>query len=732
MSDDYFNKGPDQPEYSRQPPSPDPSPVKTPPAKKSFLGMSPVVRKRIIITMVSIVLVAGLAYFIYLIMGLPDLTDLENVNPAQATQIYSADGKVIHELFTYSRVWLPFEKIPDHVVEATLATEDRVFYDHWGIHLKRIIKPIIVNLLSMSYQEGFSTISMQVARNLYVKKIGFEQSITRKLREILTALQVERTYSKQEILEMYLNLSYFGEGSVGAFYGIQNAAKNYFNKDANELTIDEGAFLIGVLKGPSNYSPKRHPERALARRNLVLYNMKICDYLAPTVYDSLKALPIVTNEWQNKGVVAPYFTEYVRQQLNAKQEELDINVYEDGLNVYTTLNTMHQAVIDSTIKKQLPIVQERVTKSLQPWKKKYEVSDSTFAEKSKVQIAFMAVDHSNGHILAMVGGRDFDESKFNRAVQAKRQPGSTFKPFLYATALDNGWTPVDKLINQPVVLTNPDGTRWTPENFDRTFGGLTTLREGLKRSLNLIASRLILEIGPRNVADYAKRIGISTEVRPYPSLAMGSSDVILKDMVTSFGVFANQGVRVEPVAILRIEDRHGNVLWEHRPNRVEVLNRSTAYILSDMLEDVINLGTGGSTRWKWKFQAPAAGKTGTTNDYSDAWFMGFTPRLTAGVWVGLDDHMLKLGRLGTGSETALPFWAQFMKTIYDTLDIPQEKFIQPPGIITLNICNESGEVATNFCPNVINNEVFKSDSHPAESCPLHPGVTSKKRYKVVY
>lgn len=670
-----------------------------------------------------------LGYFIYLIVGLPDLTDLENVNPAQATRIYSLDGQVIHELFTHNRIWTSYDQIPEHVIQAALATEDRDFYSHWGINLKRVPIPVIVNLMSLSYKQGFSTISMQVARNLYVKRIGFERSINRKLREIMTALQIERTYSKKEILEMYLNVSYFGRGT----YGIESAAQRYFSKDARDLTIDEGAFLIGILKGPGAFAPEKYMDRAIQRRNVVLHNMVSFQYLSRATYDSLKTLPILTREWQGSSAQAPYFAEYVRQQLNELQSQLHVNVYEDGLNVYTTLDTRYQAAMDSAIRRMMPELQERVRARLKEWKRENEVPDSVFDEKSKVQIAFVALNHKNGNILAMVGGRDFEESKFNRAVQARRQPGSTFKPFLYAAAIDNGYTPVDKLLNQPVVLTNPDGTRWTPENFDKTFGGLTTLHEGLKRSLNLIAARLILEIGPQVVVDYAKRMGISTPLRPYPSLAMGSSDVIPLDMVSAFGVFANEGIRVEPVSILRIEDRYGNLLYENHPKRTEALNRATAYIITNLLEDAVNHGTGGSLRWKYNWYAPAAGKTGTTNDYTDAWFMGYTPLLTAGVWVGLDDRVLKLGRAQTGAGAALPFWAEFMKTLYKDLKLPEETFKQPPEVITLRICEDSGKIATNFCPHVIEKEVFKIKNHPTEICDLHPGKDrSNKPFKTIY
>ncbi|RMF55124.1 MAG: hypothetical protein D6748_15610, partial [Calditrichaeota bacterium] len=372
-------------------------------------------RKRIFWITSGVILLIFVGFFFVLISGMPDLTELENVNPAQVTRIFSQDDKVIHELFVYNRVWIPLDLIPDHVIKAALATEDRDFFHHWGINVKHIPRAVWVNLRSLGFRQGFSTITMQVARNLFNKKIGFQRNILRKLREILTAIQIERTYSKEEILEMYLNLSYFGRGA----YGIQSAAKKYFNKEVSDLTPEEGALLIGLLKGPAIYSPIRHPDRAVARRNLVLHNMVVCNYLSQTEYDSLKQTPLLTATEEGVLGIAPYFTEYVRQQLNALQDSLNVNVYEDGLRVYTTLHTAYQAAMDSAIRKHMPALQERVMEHLKEWKEENEIPDSVFAEETEVQIAFIALDHRNGHILAMVGGRDFEKSKFNRAVQAK-------------------------------------------------------------------------------------------------------------------------------------------------------------------------------------------------------------------------------------------------------------------------------------------------------------------------
>ena len=330
----------------------------------------------------------------------------------------------------------------------------------------------------------------------------------------------------------------------------------------------------------------------------------------------------------------------------------------------------------------------------------------------------------------MHGGRDFAESKFNRAIQAKRQPGSAFKPFLYTAAIDNGYTTIDKFLNQPVVVINPDGTRWDPENYEKTFGGPTTIRQAVKMSINLIAVRLIQEITPTAVVEYARKMGISTSLRPFPTLALGSSEVIPIELVSAYGIFANQGVRVEPFAITRIEDRYGNVIFKMPTHRNEILSKATAYLMSNLLESVVNAGTGGRLRWKFGFTKPAAGKTGTTNDFTDAWFVGFTPAFTAGVWVGLDDPQLSLGRGESGAIAALPFWADFVTRVYDSLAIAEEEFQQPADIISLQVCEDSAELANDYCPRILD-EVFNIKYHPTEMCPLHQGPSANKKKKSV-
>jgi penicillin-binding protein 1A len=432
-----------------------------------------------------------------------------------------------------------------------------------------------------------------------------------------------------------------------------------------------------------------------------------------------------------KDRIAPYFTEYVRQQLNQLQDSLNVNVYEDGLRVYTTLNSSIQEYMNDAIAERMPILQERVLrkKHINRFKKQIVDSlgtDSLFKEMTTVQIAFICLDPSNGHILGMVGGRDFAKYKFNRATQAPRQPGSAFKPFVYTAAIDNGYSPADEFLNQPFVEINDDGTRWTPHNYDNTVSGYMSLREAQRRSKNLVTIRLIREITPRLVAGYAKRMGLTTRIRPVSSLALGTSEVKPIELVAAYGVFSNNGVHSKPISITKIEDKTGNVIYRNRSLGREVLSPETTQIMNSMLQDVINHGTGYSVRRDFKFYEVAGGKTGTTNDYTDAWFVGFTPHLAAGVWVGFDDPSLTLGPGETGATSALPFWATFMKTVYDSLDFPTKKFAESPNVVKIRICKSTKKLITNYCPETVE-ELFNLKFVPTEVCDEHEGPNSVRR-----
>lgn len=663
-------------------------------------------------------LIGGIILIWILSQDLPSLTKLENIDPALATHVYSLDGQIIDSFHRKNRTIAPYNKFPEHMVNALIATEDRKFFDHWGVNVYSILRAMAMSVIRLDNIRGTSTITMQLSRNLY---FGLERTWSRKIKEILTAIQIERTYSKKEIVEMYFNINFFGSNA----YGIQAAAKTYFSKDVENLTVEESALLVGLLKGQTMYNPLVNPDRAKARRNVVLRSMRDVEFITPAEYDSLSAMGLNLVPSTDKKKVAPYFTEYVRLQLNQLQDSLDINVYEDGLRVYTTLDTRIQHFMDVAIDSAMPAFQSRVRRKSSLLKKLNSrepdaITDSLFQELSTVQIAFLCIDPHNGQILAMVGGRDFEKSQYNRAIQAPRQPGSAFKPFVYTAAIDNGYSPADEFLNQPFVLINPDGTRWTPHNYDNSVSGLMTLRDALKGSKNLVSIRLIQEIGPKLVASYAEQMGITTRIRPVPSLALGSSEVYLIDLVSAYGVFSNNGVYVKPVSILKIEDKMGNIIFQSRMQSREALRKETAHIMRDMLEGVINNGTGYAIKRDYKFYVPAGGKTGTTNDYTDALFVGFTPHLVAGVWVGHDDHQLSLGSGETGARAALPFWGQFMKSVYDSLDFPEAEFEESANIVQLTICKETKKTATPYCPEQVE-EKFILKYAPTETCDVHTG-----------
>ena len=662
-------------------------------------------------------------FYLYSISkDLPSLTRLERIEPEMATQVYSADGKIIHSFFTFNRTFTPFSKIPRAVIDALLSTEDRTFYNHWGISLYRLSGALLKNLMALDIKaQGASTVTQQLSRNLY---FGFAKTWDRKIKEAITAIQIERTYSKDEILSMYLNITPFGNNA----FGIKAAARRYFDKEVEDLDVPEAALLIGVLKGQTYYSPIRHPQRALKRRNVVLYSMMQNGCLNPAAYDSLKQLPLNLKLHDPYEMsTAPYFTEYVRRQMNSLQDSLGVNVYEDGLRIYTTLNTEIQRFMDSSIVRNIDLIQERVRRQPVFRKLKKNLSDSAYNALTMVQVAFVAIDPHNGHILAMTGGRDFKKSKWNRVTQMARQPGSAFKPFLYTAAIDNGFTPADSYRDQPTVEIGPDSTRWTPKNYTGTFSGkIVTLRDALRRSLNSVAVRLIGDITPRVVIRYARNMGISSKLRPYSSLALGSSEVKPLELVSAYGTFANNGVHVKPVSIVKIEDKNGNLIYSAQPRKREVLSSATTHIMNNLLQNVVNRGTGVHTRTKYKFYHTAGGKTGTTNNNSDAWFVGFTPDLVAGVWTGLDDFQYTLGSGMDGSRAALPFWADFMKSVYDSVQFEKKTFVESSDVIKLKICSSSKKIATPLCPESYE-EIFNIKYKPTESCNIHTGRNSHKR-----
>ncbi len=698
-----------------------------------------------ILGLVSLIFLTAIGvYLAFLSRDLPSLEQLEHYDPRLTTNILSADGKLIKELYTQRRIYIPLDDLPEDLIQCIIQTEDRKFFDHWGMNLPRIARAALINVTTMSIRQGASTITQQLARNLY---LSAEQTIARKLKEALTALQIERTYSKREILEMYLTQAYFGHGA----YGIEAVSQRFFSKPASELTLTESALIVAQLKAPAHYSPFRKPEAGKRRRNLILSFLRDSGYVTKAQYQHAAAEPIeVQREGKpDSGDIALYYTEMVRIQLEKLGEEVGFDYYKDGLTVYTTLDSRLQTCAEQAVHGHLDTLQVKFFdefrtnvapkliadkySDMSSEERQELLADSTridsiFADQSRVQVAFIALDPNTGRILALVGGRNFEESKFNRAVQAIRQPGSVFKAFSYTAAIDNGYPPTYRLLNQDVVVHMPDGSRWTPPNYDGSRGGLTTLRYALKKSLNLVAVRLVQEIvHPRDVIRYARQLGITTRLDAVDAIALGSSGVLPIEITAAYSAFANRGVLCEPFSIMRIANRSGDVLYEKNVQRRVALSEETAYIMTDLFRSVMDEGTGGSARWKYGFRRPAAGKTGTTNDYSDAWFVGFTPQLCAGVWVGLDDPAISLGNGESGARAALPIWASFMVAAYDTLNWEVADFVMPPGVVKVEICEESMEIARDFCPNIIE-EVFRVKDVPVDSCHLHYGFPHSIRW----
>ncbi len=680
-----------------------------------------------------------LLFIIFLSKDLPSLEQLENFDPDLVTRIYSSDGIVLSELFVQKRVFVELNNIPIHMQNAVIASEDRRFYEHWGLSLRSVARAIGINILSLSYRQGFSTLTQQLARNLY-KTIGFEDSILRKIKEVITAVQIERTYTKDEILEMYLNTVHFGHGT----YGVEAATKRFFGKESKDLKVDESALLVGLLPSPASYSPVRHPERARKRRNTVLRLMRQQGYINHSEHTQYRAMTLESiTDTPSRGL-APYFTEYVRRLLEKEDDALDINIYRDGLKIYTTLDSRLQKLAEDIVLGAINKSQEKLNNRIINNQEEFELlghltiydEDSVkmmmqgeaqlykdLRAKLLVQTAFVAINPKTGGILAMIGGRPDYHDQYNRAVQARRQPGSVFKPFVYTTALENGYTVTQQLLNQPVVLNvqNTDGSwvKWKPQNYGGSTGGLTTLREGLRKSLNLISVRIIQQdyAPAEQVKRTAKRMGISTDIRAVDAIALGTSEVIPLEMVSAYAAYANKGVYSNPIAITKIEDRYGNIIREYLPAQYEVLSEETAYLMTNLMQTVMDRGTGGSARWKYNFTRPAAGKTGTTQGWSDAWFVGFTPQLATGVWFGVDDYQVSLGKGQDGSKAALPSWAQFMRDSHQILELPRVNFQKPNGVIVFEICSVSKTAARKACP--IEEEVYKVGTEPTQKCRIH-------------
>ena len=632
------------------------------------------------------VLIGGAAGFLaFSVWDLPEVRTLEEYKPSITSRVYSDDNKLLAEFFLENRTPVSLNDVPAMLINALIATEDTRFYSHHGIDPRGIARAFIRNIRAHKVLEGGSTLTQQLAKVLFLTP---ERSYTRKLKEMALALRIEQRYTKQEILSLYLNQIYFGSGA----YGVESAAQVYFGKNVKELGLAECALLAGLPRSPKYYSPFKAPENALGRRAYVLNRMVEMGIITAAQANDAKKAPLPSQPTVKVGGPAPYFVEYIRQKV---EERFGASIlYSGGLNIYTSIDVDLQKYAEQAVKEGLAKVEarHRATGAAPP-----------------LQAALLAIEPSTGHILAMVGGRDFSESQFNRVWQALRQPGSAFKPVIFAAALERGFGATDILDDAPLTIKMDRKKNWSPENFTHTYQGYVTLRKALAQSLNVPTVKLLEKIGVDETIQYAKKFGIRSPLTHYFSLALGSSDVTLLELTSAYSVFANHGTRLGPVSILMITDSSGRILYTNDALPDQVMKPETAYLITNLLRGAIEQGTGWKAR---ELGRPAAGKTGTTNDYRDAWFMGYTPSLLAGVWVGYDDHR-SIGPKETGANAALPIWLVFMKKAHG--DREAEDFPVPEGIIFKQVDPNTGLLSTDNCPSSIR-EAFLPGTEPRTYC----------------
>jgi penicillin-binding protein 1A len=656
------------------------------------------------------ILVISIIILRHYLMELPRIDTLDEYRPNLITEIYDINGEVIDELFVERRALVPLSKIPVDLQNAVIAVEDQRFFKHWGADLHAIARAMLANLKHGQIVEGGSTITQQLAKALFLTR---EKTIERKIKELLLSMQLEKDYTKEEILQLYLNQVYFGQGA----YGVQEASSIYFGKDIEELNLAESALLAGLPRAPNSYSPFVDVARAYRRRATVLHRMVECGFITEDEEKETNYYPLPFEKHQLKISQGSYFVEYVRQILEPKYGTNAI--FKGGLKIYTTLDLKMQKIAEKVLAEKLDEFDE-VKKRETGMPPQTELEETEKVPERRVQGAIIALDPATGQIRVMVGGRDFEESQFNRAVQAKRQPGSAFKPFIYTAAIDNGYTVMSPIEDSPVAYYN-DGINWKllsnttdlsdidpeivkninpeniwiPQNYEETFRGRISVRDALAYSINVCAVKILDRIRPTTAASYAKKMGIESPLEKTLSLALGSSVVTPLEITSAFGVLANQGIRTNPYAVIRVEDASGNVLEENFPEEKAVLSSQTAYIMTHLLKEVAERGTGWYTKIIGR---PRAGKTGTTNEFTDAWFIGFVPNLVAGVWVGYDDNQT-LGQRKSGAVAACPMWTEFMKEALQ--DTPVLEFSVPPNIVFVKIDPKTGLLALEDCPDAV-------------------------------
>lgn len=704
---------------------------------------------------ILMLVLAGIGAFGYM----PDLEELENPKSQLASEIYSSDGVLIGTYYHENRTNTKYEELSPNLINALVATEDVRFVKHSGVDPRSMTR-MVFGVLTFQPKGGASTITQQLAKNLFPRerhsKLGL---VLMKFKEWVLAAKLERRFTKKEILTLYFNTVSFGSNS----FGIKIASKTYFSKEPAELSIDEAALMIALLRGPSFYNPRRHPERAMSRRNVVLKQMAKAGYITKDEYEALAEKPIDMTNYQlldHTTGPAPYLREYLRRILTQwaknyrKPDGTRYDIYKDGLKIYTTIDARLQKYAEEAVTEHLKgylqpeffkhwngrknapyyrLKEEEIEKLMEQairrsdryrnmkadGKSEREIKeafntptemaiftwegdidtvmtpmDSIRYCKFFLQTGVVSIDPATGHVKAYVGGIDYRHFKYDHVVDSRRQVGSTFKPFVYAIAIQEGESPCAEYPNTPITIELPTGQTWTPRNSsDHKDGQMVNLKEALAHSINRISARLIDRYTPAAVVQLVKNLGIESDIPAVPSISLGSADLSVMEMTAAYAAFANRGVYSKPLLITRIEDRHGTVLQTFTSETRDAMSEKTAFLMVELMKGVVQYGTSARIRGRYGLNYPIAGKTGTTDNNSDGWFIGLTPNLVTGVWVGAEDRSARFRStaLGQGANMALPIWALYMQRVYrdNKLDISKGDFLKPEGQIDVNFdCSE--------------------------------------------
>lgn len=643
--------------------------------------------KRAILLVVIVFAVGG--GLIYSVM-MPENTRDKLENIRAASEVYDRHGKLIGNLYHQRRIWTPAEKISPYLKEAVVAIEDARFYQHEGIDFRGIARAVVRNLAPGGTMEGGSTITQQLAK---ISLLSSERTITRKFQDILLALQIEKIYSKEEILELYLNSVYLAHGNIG----VEAAARYFYNKSAADLNLEESALIAGIIRSPENYSPVKNLTTAEARRNLVLEKMAEQNYITAEQYQKASTSAVKIVKQNQSTVVGGYFLDYIKDYLIQHEGYTEDQLRFGGYKIYTSLDLASQRQAEQTMA-ELPKIEGA---DVQP------------------QGALVSLEAKTGEILAMVGGRNYGESQYNRSVRAYRQPGSAIKPFVYATALEKGYTAASIMEDKPLTVMLADGTQWMPANYDRQFRGAIPLRVALRYSVNTVAVQLLQELGVETVAEQMERMGITSLVKSGENndinlapLALGglTKGVTPLELAAAYLPFPNLGVYVQPSGLRKIEDKNGRLIARFSTSKKAVLSAETAYIMTALMEDVVQSGTGQRAKLKDRV---VAGKTGTSSDYTNAWFVGYTPQVVTAIWIGNDrqDTPMKYRGQIIGSGTAAQLWSKYMTEAM--AQYPAETFPEPPGVVWANVDPETGKAIPGFFNKDTYREVFNVQNVPS-------------------